>query len=72
MNKFLEYSGTFFAICGALLIALDIDQTLGYAVFLVSGAFLIPHAVKISAFGLLTMQSVFAIINFLGLFTRIT
>jgi len=71
VKKLLEYSGTFLAVSGALCIALDINQLIGYILFLASGAFLIPHALKIKAFGLLTMQSVFAIINFLGLLTRI-
>jgi len=69
VKKFLEYSGVFFAVLGALLLALNY-AIVGYSLFIVSGLLLIPHAKLCKLNGLLVMQSVFLCINFIGILNR--
>ena len=70
MIKTLEYTGTFFAILGALLLALGYGIA-GYSFFIISGLLLIPHAKLSDLKGLLVMQSVFLCINFIGIYNRL-
>jgi len=68
--KALEYTGAFFAVSGALLLALNYGVA-GYSLFIVSGLLLIPQAKLCNLNGLLVMQSVFLFINIIGIYNRL-
>lgn len=68
LNSALAILGSTFGIVGALLIALNINMiTEGYAVFVCSSVFWIVNAYRTNQRSLLAMNSVFVVINTLGL-----
>jgi len=69
MLYFLEYSGSGLAIIGAFLVANHTQYSkYGYILFLLSSLMLMPWGYLIDAWGILTQQIIFCIINAWGVY----
>ena len=65
----LEYIGSFLGISGAIMLALNTDYSgYGFILFLISAILLTIQAYKNNMRGLFTMQSIFIIINLIGIY----